>query len=83
MLTLPTLLFVSYWWLMPESTRWLITKGRYDEARGQVRRVARVNKVEMRDEQIEELIEAAEEEQKTAMALHKDRYVGHGWARSL
>ncbi len=36
MLTLPTVVFVSYWWLMPESIRWLISKEKFDEARQQV-----------------------------------------------
>ena len=27
-LTLPTLAFLSYWWIMPESVRWMIRKGR-------------------------------------------------------
>ncbi len=36
-LTLPTVLFVSYWWFMPESIRWLISKGKYDKAKEQVR----------------------------------------------
>jgi OCT family organic cation transporter-like MFS transporter 4/5 len=29
----PAVVFVSYWWLMPESVRWLIRKGRHEEAR--------------------------------------------------
>jgi hypothetical protein len=27
-LTLPTVVFLSYWWLVPESVRWLIAKER-------------------------------------------------------
>ncbi len=35
-ITLPTVVFVSYWWFMPESVRWLISKGKYTEAKDQV-----------------------------------------------
>ena len=32
-LTLPSAVFVVYWWIVPESVRWLISKGRYDQAK--------------------------------------------------
>ena len=32
-LTLPTAIFVVYWWIIPESVRWLISKEKYEEAR--------------------------------------------------
>ncbi len=65
-LTLPTVLFVSYWWFMPESIRWLISKGRLDEASSQLRRVARENGVEMSEGQIGEMVEAARAEHQRA-----------------
>lgn len=41
---------------IPESGRWLLTKGRYDEARELVKKQAEENKIEMSDELIESLL---------------------------
>ncbi len=38
-ITLPSIIFISYWWVMPESIRWLISKERFDEACHQVKNV--------------------------------------------
>ncbi|EYB96576.1 hypothetical protein Y032_0149g2717 [Ancylostoma ceylanicum] len=39
----PSLLLLSYWWLVPESTRWLVIKQRYEEADHILKRAARIN----------------------------------------
>ncbi|XP_069131245.1 organic cation transporter protein-like isoform X1 [Argopecten irradians] len=41
----PAILFVVYWWLIPESPRWLISKQRYEEANEILQKAAKVNKV--------------------------------------
>ncbi|XP_053651819.2 organic cation transporter protein [Cherax quadricarinatus] len=46
-ITAPAVLLTSYAWLMPESVRWLVAEGRYDEAKNIIQRVARVNNVEL------------------------------------
>ncbi|XP_069951341.1 organic cation transporter protein isoform X2 [Cherax quadricarinatus] len=46
-LTAPAFLLLSYTWLMPESIRWLVAEGRYNEAKKIIERVARVNNVEV------------------------------------
>ncbi|XP_060086238.1 organic cation transporter protein-like [Ylistrum balloti] len=40
----PALLFVLYWWLLPESPRWLISKHRMEEANVILQKTAKVNK---------------------------------------
>ncbi|XP_046545783.1 organic cation transporter protein-like [Haliotis rubra] len=42
--SVPTVLFLTYYWLMPESPRWLISKQRYEEADIILRHAANVNK---------------------------------------
>lgn len=41
--SVPGLVFVVYWWIIPESIRWLLTKRRFDEAKVLLKEVARVN----------------------------------------
>ncbi|KAJ1363753.1 hypothetical protein KIN20_023683 [Parelaphostrongylus tenuis] len=42
-IALPSLVFISYWWLVPESARWLVTKERYEEADVILKKAARIN----------------------------------------
>lgn len=41
--TAPALLFLSYWWIAPESVRWLVARGRTHEARRLIQRAAARN----------------------------------------
>ena len=43
----PGLLFLSYYFFLPESVRWLVTRGRTQEAKEIIRRAARENKKEV------------------------------------
>jgi OCT family organic cation transporter-like MFS transporter 4/5 len=61
-LAAPAIIFIPYWWFMPESVRWLIRKGRHEEARKQVEKVARVNGKADANEMIDEMLAAAKEE---------------------
>ncbi|XP_046399311.1 organic cation transporter protein-like isoform X2 [Ischnura elegans] len=41
----PGLTFVAYFWLVPESVRWLMSRDRYEEAASIVKKVAKCNRV--------------------------------------
>lgn len=62
---LPQLITISFYWLMAESVRWYLSKGRYEEAEAVLKNVARVNKKQLSNKSLQELKENAEEEKKT------------------
>ena len=53
--TLPFTFFVAYWWLLPESPRWLMARGRIDEMLGIVKRIIKVNKPDLPENYLEVL----------------------------
>ena len=56
-LSAPCVLFLSYWWLVPESVRWQISEGKYEEAKQQIFKVAKANDVELSEERVGEMME--------------------------
>uniref|UniRef100_A0A6B2ELP9 Putative synaptic vesicle transporter svop n=1 Tax=Phlebotomus kandelakii TaxID=1109342 RepID=A0A6B2ELP9_9DIPT len=61
-LTLPGILFLCYWWFIPESARWLLSKRRKSEAIGVIQKAAAVNKITVPNEVLDNLIEPEKKE---------------------
>ncbi|XP_063218411.1 organic cation transporter protein-like [Bacillus rossius redtenbacheri] len=58
-LSLPGVVFLSYWWFIPESARWLLAQGRADEAKQLLLTAARENKVTIPEEVLDNLLPPA------------------------
>ncbi|XP_039494150.1 organic cation transporter-like protein [Drosophila santomea] len=71
-LTLPGLIFMFYYWIIPESARWLLSKGRKDCAIANMQKAARFNKVEISDEALSELLDEGEGSEERAKQKLED-----------
>uniref|UniRef100_A0A8C7AMA4 Solute carrier family 22 member 13 n=2 Tax=Neovison vison TaxID=452646 RepID=A0A8C7AMA4_NEOVI len=54
--TAPVLLLFFYFWALPESARWLLTRGRVEEAKQVIQKAASVNKRKLSPELLSQLI---------------------------
>ncbi|KAJ8716899.1 hypothetical protein PYW07_003526 [Mythimna separata] len=61
----PQILVVSYFWILSESVRWLMSKGRYEESEKILKKVAKSNKTVLSDKSLELLRATAEKEKNT------------------
>lgn len=65
---IPALFLITYLWLTPESVRWLLSQGRYDEAKAVLRRVASVNKTTISEDALDKLTLAEETAQRDPLS---------------
>ncbi|KAK2582095.1 hypothetical protein KPH14_002797 [Odynerus spinipes] len=55
-ITIPSIVFLFYWWFIPESARWLLMKGRAQEAKELLQRASKENGVEISREALDTLL---------------------------
>ncbi|XP_043286002.1 organic cation transporter protein [Venturia canescens] len=55
-ITVPSFVFLVYWWIIPESARWLLTKGRTEEAKDILHKASKENGVEIPRDSLETLL---------------------------
>ncbi|XP_013419165.1 organic cation transporter protein [Lingula anatina] len=68
--TSPGVLFVCFWWFFPESVRWLLARGRHEEAEVIIKRVAKVNKAKLEQETVDRLFKEGEEDRRGTTYTH-------------
>ncbi|EDW80821.1 uncharacterized protein Dwil_GK11734 [Drosophila willistoni] len=71
-LTLPGLIFLCYYWVIPESARWLLSKGRKECAIANIQRAARFNRVEVTYEALSTLLDEGESEMPNAKPIDQE-----------
>lgn len=60
----PSLILLSYFWILPESVRWLLSVGKEERAKNILRRAARVNKRKLSESALDKLVIANQEKLK-------------------
>ncbi|XP_023557970.1 solute carrier family 22 member 13 [Octodon degus] len=67
----PTFLLFFYFWLLPESTRWLLIRGKTEEAKQLVMKAASVNKRKLSPELLSQLVPEEQARKGNALDLFK------------
>ncbi|KAH8270396.1 hypothetical protein KR018_009667 [Drosophila ironensis] len=53
---MPSLILLAYFWILPESVRWLLSQGKEERAKDILRRAARVNKRKLSESMLDKLV---------------------------
>lgn len=69
------LVFVAFYWILPESARWLITQGKKEQAIKEIRKAAKVNKRKVPEELLEKLSAEAPGKRRNMLDLFKIPYL--------
>lgn len=68
-LYIPQLLTISYFWIMSESIRWYMSKGRYEDSEKILKKVAKVNGKHLSEKSLQLLKETEEEEKQKEVVI--------------
>lgn len=74
-LHIPCFLIISYYWILSESVRWLLSKKKYEEAKNVLETVARVNKTHISEKSLEALMNPPEQLVSSDVSSFNLRYV--------
>ncbi|CAH0682937.1 unnamed protein product [Spodoptera exigua] len=77
-LYIPQFITIFYYWLISESVRWYMSKGRFDESEALLRKVARVNRKQISEKSLEALRHTAEEKLRVS-AEEAEKKGGETW----
>ncbi|PZC74228.1 hypothetical protein B5X24_HaOG208181 [Helicoverpa armigera] len=77
-LYIPQFLTIFYYWLISESVRWYMSKGRFDESEALLRKVAKVNGKTLSEKSLEGLRHTAQEKLRIS-ALEAEKRGGEPW----
>ncbi|XP_047990369.1 organic cation transporter protein-like [Leguminivora glycinivorella] len=74
-LYIPQLITITYFFIMPESVRWYLSKGRYTEAEAQLKKAAKINKKTLSEESLRSLKQSSEEERMMSLEKKKEPWL--------
>lgn len=52
--SVPPLIFIGYYWIVPESVRWLLARKDYKQARKLIKKAAHMNGVELSEQMLQQ-----------------------------
>lgn len=75
---IPQLITFSYFWILAESVRWYLSKGRYEESEALLKKVARINKKELSEQSLQ-LLRVSAENDSRIKAIEKAERAQEPW----